>query len=167
MRVRLSLEDRKRIERHAQETFPEESCGFLLGAQIAEGWSLKEIRAAKNVSATPRTGFQLDGREQIAAMKYADENNLEIIGYYHSHPNGRRGPSPTDFILWGGDPKFLAANDRAQLPDELQNSDAPRLPDFALQIIIAVENGAVTDISAWKLRSDLSGFDQIKLEFVV
>jgi len=167
MQVQLSLEDRKRIERHALETFPEECCGFLFGKQNADGWVLKEIRPSKNVSVTPRAGFQLDGREQAAAMKYADEMNVEIIGYYHSHPNGRRGPSPTDFILWGGDPKFLAADDRSKLPEELQNTDIPRLPDYSLQIIIAVEKGVVTDISAWHLRRGLSGFDQINVAFFV
>lgn len=167
MQVWLSSEDRKRIEGHALEAFPEECCGFLLGSQTADGWLLKEIRLAQNVSATPQTGFQLDGREQVAAMKYADEMNVEIIGYYHSHPNGRRGPSPTDFILWGGDPKFLAADDRSKLPAELQKTDNPRLPDHLLQIIIAVEKGVVTESSAWQLRRDLSGFDQGKLEFVV
>jgi len=165
MQVRLSSEDRKQIERHALEIFPEECCGFLFGSQIGDGWLAKEIRPSKNVSATPRTGFQLDGREQVTAMKYADENNLEIIGYYHSHPNGRRGPSPTDFVLWGGDPKFLATDDRSKLPGELVDSDIPRLPDHALQIIIAVERGVVTDISAWQLRRNLDGFDQIDLEF--
>jgi len=167
MPVRLSLEDRKHIERHALEIFPEECCGFLFGSQIGDDWLTKEIRPSKNVSATPRTGFQLDGREQLAAMKYADEINLEIIGYYHSHPNGRCGPSPTDFILWGGDPKFLAAGDRSKLPDEMQNTDIQRLPDHALQIIVAVEKGVVTNIGAWQLRHDLSGFDQIDLEFSV
>jgi hypothetical protein len=98
-------------------------------------------------------------------MKYADEMSVEIIGYYHSHPNGRRGPSPTDFILWGGDSKFLAEVERSKLPAELQNAETPRLPDHALQLIIAVEHGVVTDLSAWQLRSDFSGFDRIDLKF--
>jgi proteasome lid subunit RPN8/RPN11 len=165
MRIRLPSEDRKRIERHALEAFPQECCGFLFGTRTVDGWLLKEVRPSKNVSATPRTGFQLDGREQVAAMKYADEMNLETIGYYHSHPNGRRGPSPTDFVLWGGDPRFLSVDDRSKLPEELMNTDVPRLPDHSMQIIIAVEKGVVTDTSAWQLRRDLSGLDQINLEF--
>lgn len=166
MQVQWSLDFQKQIDDYAVTAFPEECCGFLFGTQTTEGWIIREVRASKNLSSTPRTGFQLDGREQVAAMTYADAKNWEIIGYYHSHPNGRRGPSPTDFILWGGDPKVLTDAERARLPVDLQNSTTPRLPDHALQIIISVEQGMVTEISAWQLRRDLSGFDQIDLEFV-
>jgi proteasome lid subunit RPN8/RPN11 len=166
MQVQWSLEFRQQMEGCAVAAFPEECCGFLFGSQTAGGWMIREVRASKNLSATPRTGFQLDDREQVAAMTYADAKNCEIIGYYHSHPNGRRGPSPTDFILWGGDPKCLSDEERSRLPADLQNTEIPRLPDHALQLIIAIEHGVVTGISAWHLRRDLSGFDQIDLEFV-
>ena len=163
LHVRWTPPHRKHMERHAIDAFPEECCGFLFGLQHDEGWVLKEVRSAKNTGLAPQTGFLFDGREQAKAMKDADEMNLEILGYYHSHPNGRRGPSPTDFVLWGGDPKFLVAEERAKLPHELQNFEVPRLPDHAVQFIIAVEQAVVVEISAWQLRRDLSGFERIGL----
>lgn len=165
MQVQWSTEHRQQVERHALETFPEECCGFLFGLQIVEGWLLKEIRPSKNLSAMPRTGFLFDAREQVKALKDADAKHLEIIGYYHSHPNGRRGPSPTDFILWGGDHDFLTAEERSTLPGDLQNSEIQRLPDHALQIIVALEQGVVTDVGGWQLRRDLHGFHKIDMEF--
>jgi len=166
MNLRWTQLQRQEMERHATEAFPEECCGFLFGVPHDAGWVLQGIRTARNLSPAPRTGFLFDGREQAKALRDADAMNLDIIGYYHSHPNGRRGPSPTDFILWGGDSECLAADERAKLPPELQDSKVPRLPDHAVQFIIAVEQGVVTDISAWRLRGDRSGFDLIKLEFV-
>jgi proteasome lid subunit RPN8/RPN11 len=165
MRIYWSRDHKSLIENEAMAAYPEESCGFLLGVEIAEGWMMKDVRAAKNVSPAPRTGYELDGHEQAAMMKYADANDLEIIGHYHSHPNGRRGPSPTDFVLVGGDPKFLSPAETAQLPVELQSQAVQRLPDHSAHFIVAVEHGNVLETSAWQLRSDLSGFDQIDLEF--
>jgi len=165
LRLRWSNPHQEMLKSHAVAAFPEECCGFLFGLTIADGWRLKEVRPAKNVSKTPATGYELDGREQAAAMKYADANRLEIIGYYHSHPNGRRGPSPTDFVLLGGDPKFLAPAESAKLPIELRSLAQQRLPDHSALFVIAVEQGTALDTSAWKLRRDLSGFDEIILEF--
>lgn len=165
MNLRWTQLHRREMERHAAEAFPEECCGFLFGVLHDTGWVLQEIRAARNLSPAPRTGFLFDGREQAKALRDADAMKLEVIGYYHSHPNGRRGPSPTDFILWGGDPKYLSADEIAKLPHDLQNPETARLPDHAVQCIIAVEQGVVTDVSAWRLRGDRSGFEGIGLYF--
>lgn len=165
LRVRWSMRHQKLLESQATAASPEECCGFLFGLEIEGGWWLKEVRPATNVSDAPQKSYSLDGREQAAAMQYADARRLEVIGYYHSHPNGRRGPSPTDFVLAGGDRKFLKPAECAKLPADLQSPALQRLPDHAVHFIVAVENGKVPEINAWQLRRDLSGFDKMDLEF--
>ena len=154
------------IAQEARAAFPDECCGFLLGTILPNGWRLEEARPATNVSPHPRIGYLLDGKEQVTVMKYAEARGLEVIGYYHSHPNGRRGPSPTDFILAGGDRSFLTPQELSQLPPELRNLSTPRLPDHSVQIIVALSEGRVLECSAWQLRDDLSRFDRITLEFL-
>ncbi len=169
LRVRWSKQHQEIMMRQALAAYPEECCGFLFGEALATeghagGWWLNEVRPATNVSKAPRAGYELDGREQLAAIKHAEANGLEVFGYYHSHPNGRRGPSPTDFVLAGGEVKFLALAEVAKLPAELHQAAGGRLPDHSIHFIIAVQDEVVIEISAWQLRPDLSGFDQVELE---
>lgn len=150
----------------AAAAYPRECCGFLIGIEEAAGWRLQEVWPASNISRSPAKGFELDGREHAAAMRHADAQQILLIGYYHSHPNGRRGPSLSDFILAGGDPAFLLPHERAALPADVQNSARHRLPDHSLHLIVAVEHGQPVEIDAWQMRRDLSGFDRIDLEFL-
>ena len=42
------------------------------------------------------TRFLLDPRDHIRAMREARERQMDVIGFYHSHPRSRAYPSETD-----------------------------------------------------------------------
>ncbi|MBF9151951.1 M67 family metallopeptidase [Novosphingobium sp. 1Y9A] len=76
----------------AQAALPHEACGLLLGT----GTTVELALPAANVAADPAHHFEIAPATLIAAHKTARSGGREIIGYYHSHPNGLARPSATD-----------------------------------------------------------------------
>ena len=83
---------------------PRECCGLLLG----QGARVAAAVPARNVHGSPRDHFEIDPAALIAAHRAARRGGLQVLGYYHSHPNGRAGPSPTDRAAAGGDGRIWA-----------------------------------------------------------
>lgn len=76
----------------ATRAHPDECCGLLLGA----GGRIEQAVPAANVHPTPQRHFEIDPAALIAAHRAARSGGAQVLGYYHSHPNGRAGPSDTD-----------------------------------------------------------------------
>ena len=76
----------------AVRAHPDECCGLLLG----QGGLVTEARAAANVHPDPATHFEIEPAVLLAAHRAARNGSLQVLGYYHSHPNGRARPSPAD-----------------------------------------------------------------------
>lgn len=79
----------------AEAAQPRECCGLLLG----QGNQVHALRAADNVHQAPESHFEIDPAVLIDAHRSARGGGPQILGYYHSHPNGRTGPSPTDVAM--------------------------------------------------------------------
>jgi proteasome lid subunit RPN8/RPN11 len=81
------------IAGHARRAHPRECCGFLVGARRRVLFAV----ATQNI-ARGRSRFRIDDATHIelrrALRRFAPA--LEIVGVYHSHPNGEARPSPTD-----------------------------------------------------------------------
>ena len=80
-----------RIYAHARAAFPDECCGYLVGADV-----LVDVVACENTAETDRgREFQIGGRELLAfARSFDGASPARIV--YHSHPNGRAYFSATD-----------------------------------------------------------------------
>lgn len=93
--MKLSREAYEAIVAHAREGAPEEVCGVLGG----EGTRVTTVRRAANAAETPETRYELDPAEQLALLRDIEDSGEEVVGFYHSHPRGPRGPSETDARL--------------------------------------------------------------------
>ena len=71
---------------------PNECCGLLLGNDE----KVIEIRNLNNVHDNPMTRYEIDRKDLMKVQKYCDNNNMEILGVYHSHTHSQAYPSPTD-----------------------------------------------------------------------
>ena len=100
------------IRRHAEEGFPHEICGILLGTvDRPEGAPpekavriVREIVPAANLN-TQRAAdrYDLDPKTQIQAERKARKEGWEVLGFYHSHPDHPCAASATDFERsWDG-----------------------------------------------------------------
>jgi [CysO sulfur-carrier protein]-S-L-cysteine hydrolase len=77
---------------HARETAPAECCGVLLGAPEI----VMDARPARNLATDPNR-FLIDPKDHIDARREARAHDLDVVGFYHSHPRSAAVPSPTDF----------------------------------------------------------------------
>jgi len=140
MAMELSFEHRKRIEQHGAEAYPNECCGMLLGKE-QDGrkviWDILPLPNARDDS--PRNRFLILPEDFVRGEREARSRGLEILGFYHSHPDHPARPSEYDrahawpwytyLILGvnGGVPGVLTGwqltEDRAEfLPEDLQVS---------------------------------------------
>lgn len=83
----------------AARAHPQECCGLLLG----EGDRVAEARPAANVHPEPTRHFEIDPAALIAALRAERDGGEQVLGYYHSHPNGLAGPSDEDRACASGD----------------------------------------------------------------
>jgi proteasome lid subunit RPN8/RPN11 len=86
---------RERIAREARAAFPRECCGLLEGARDGGTVRIAAVHATRNL-APDFDRFEIDPMEQFALLRGARARGQEIVGCYHSHPNGRAEPSPRD-----------------------------------------------------------------------
>lgn len=89
MRIRQDAFDR--LVAHAMEEKPNECCGLMIGTADL----VQDVLRARNVRRSP-TRFQVEPADHFAAIRRARAAGLEVVGAYHSHPNGPSGPSETD-----------------------------------------------------------------------
>jgi proteasome lid subunit RPN8/RPN11 len=91
----LSNAQRARIEREARAAFPRECCGLLEGVRGGGAIRVVALHAARNLS-PDNDRFEIDPADHFAALRAARANGHEIVGCYHSHPNGKPEPSARD-----------------------------------------------------------------------
>lgn len=81
---------------HARDGVPEEACGVLVGTQEANGALVENVVRTTNVAEHPRTTYRIDPEELFATVEEVEGRGQSVVGFYHSHPDGPRGPSQTD-----------------------------------------------------------------------
>jgi proteasome lid subunit RPN8/RPN11 len=95
------------VEKHALACHPHECCGILVGttAQHAQNLRIMQIVESTNLAETDRRRdrYVLDPLTLVKTDHRARSEGLEIVGFYHSHPNHPAIPSHTDAELaWTG-----------------------------------------------------------------
>ena len=77
---------------HARREPRLECCGLLAG----RGYQITHAYPAENVAANPATSYEVSTKEIVNLTRQIRENGLELLGIYHSHPNGDNKPSARD-----------------------------------------------------------------------
>jgi len=96
--LKLRSSDYEEIRRHGEETYPHECCGILLGtAEGNERVVDASLRCGNTRTDSPQNRYNIDPRELIRAQREAFERGLDIVGFYHSHPDHPARWSQTDF----------------------------------------------------------------------
>lgn len=98
---------------HAQALYPRECCGVLIGKYLdldGRRVQVERILAARNECAEESAGsstgkphgavanhrYEISPRTVISAHRHAKQQGLEVVGYYHSHPDHVAEPSGVD-----------------------------------------------------------------------
>ena len=137
--IKLTEKLIKEIETHGESTYPNECGGMLIGRFEADGAkTVLETFPLENSSLEDQSNRVLIlPKDVMRAERYARERKLDVVGYYHSHPNDRAFPSQYDL-------------DHA-------------LPVWSY-IIVSVTEGEAVDVRSWVMENDRSKFNEEKLE---
>ena len=126
----LGREVEDAIRAHAREAYPHECCGALIGRESG-------VQAAFALPNTTGEGsrrrFLVRPDDYRAAERHAQTLGLDLLGFYHSHPDHPARPSQYDL-------------DHAW-------------PFFSYIIVSATAEGTGA-LTSWRLRDDRSAFDE-------
>lgn len=107
-RLEWTAVERRRAQAAAEAAWPEECCGILLGRR--RGALTRVDRALPVVNARPRDrehGYEIAPRDVLAAQRSARRVGLEIVGFFHSHPDGVPRPSRADVAAAWPDTSYV------------------------------------------------------------
>ena len=79
----------------AAAAHPRECCGILLGERSV----IAALQRADNVHGDPARHFEIDPQALVDAHRAARTGGPQVLGYYHSHPNGLERPSSRDLDM--------------------------------------------------------------------
>jgi proteasome lid subunit RPN8/RPN11 len=97
--LKLSYADYVALRAHGEETYPHECCGILLGKAMPEGNAVREVvRAGNTRTDSAHNRYHIAPEELIQAQRQARKLGLDIVGFYHSHPDHPAQWSQTDYI---------------------------------------------------------------------
>jgi proteasome lid subunit RPN8/RPN11 len=86
------------IRRHGERTYPHECCGVLLGRSGADGNAVEAaIEAGNTRTDSAHNRYNIAPQELIRIQRQGRERGLDIVGFYHSHPDHPAQWSKTDF----------------------------------------------------------------------
>src|SRR5579884_309086 len=86
------------LRKHGEETYPHECCGVLLG-RSHEGVNevVDAVRAGNTRTDSAHNRYHIAPQELVRIQRQGRERGLDIVGFYHSHPDHPAQWSKTDF----------------------------------------------------------------------
>ena len=95
--VKIEEGDRRMIGTHGEQTYPHECCGILLGKMYDEIKVVEAVKPLDNARTDSKENrFLITPHEVRQGEREAHRSGLEIIGFYHSHPDEVASPSGYD-----------------------------------------------------------------------
>ena len=95
LKISATLADQ--IRAHGAETYPYECCGALLGKDFGDDREVLGLVSLKNQREdSPRNRFEITADDVREAESEARRSGLELLGWYHSHPDAPARPSEFD-----------------------------------------------------------------------
>jgi proteasome lid subunit RPN8/RPN11 len=130
------------IQQQGRASYPNECCGILIGSWGSNGdRTVSEVRPIENArNDSPQTRYLIRPEELLRASRDAESRGLEVIGFYHSHP------------------------DVAARPSEFDREHA--WPGYGY-IIIRIDEGETVEARAWSLKDNRKEFEEAELLFDV
>jgi len=114
MSLKISQQLYDQLRAHGEETYPHECCGILLGKSSDDDLHVHQIlRAGNTRTDSAHNRYNIAPQELIAAQREGRKLGLDIVGFYHSHPDHPAQWSVTDFAEahWFGSAYVITAVD--------------------------------------------------------
>ena len=127
------------IREHGIRDYPYECCGLLLGRFGQDTKTVTETYPISNAreESAKRNRFLITPEELMKGERYARQHNLEVVGFYHSHPDSPAVPSQYDLEhAW---------------------------PTYSY-IIVSTSADRANDLFSWEQEPDRSRFNQEEIQ---
>jgi proteasome lid subunit RPN8/RPN11 len=118
--------------------YPEEGCGVLLGRDVdAAREVLRAVALVNTLDDAKHRRYTISPDQFLAAERSAREAGLDVVGFFHSHPDHPARPSAFDLEhAW---------------------------PWYSY-VIVSVTHGRAADTTSWRLRDDRAAFEPETIE---
>jgi proteasome lid subunit RPN8/RPN11 len=85
------------LRQHGEDTYPHECCGVLLGEMDDDIRRVSAVVRCGNTRIdSPHNRYHIDPKELVRIQREGREQGLDIVGFYHSHPDHPAQWSATD-----------------------------------------------------------------------
>src|SRR5260370_34879517 len=132
--IALAEQHLAEVRQHGERDYPYECCGLLIGhfangrKVVLETYPISNAREEE----AKRNRFLIQPEELLEGERYAREKGMDVIGFYHSHPDCPAVPSQYDLdYAW---------------------------PTYSY-IIVSVNNERAEDLLSWEMEVDRSRFN--------
>src|SRR3977135_2635771 len=128
--IQLNAKHQEEIAAHGERDYPYECCGLLIGRFIDQGGKkVVETYPISNAreEAAKRNRFLIRPEELLRGEQHAAAKGLDVVGFYHSHPDHPAVPSAYDLEhAW---------------------------PVYSY-IVVAIKSGRAEDLRSWEMQTD-------------
>ncbi len=134
MPLKIGRGDVDHIHEHAKEAYPEECAGALVGMDVGEMKIVVDVWPAQNTHEYERSRRFLIEPLQIKEFEErARERDMDLLGFYHSHPDH---------------------------PAEPSEYDREHAWPYYSYVIASVGEDGVGGLRSWVLKDDRSGYEE-------
>jgi len=137
--ITIAKQQLDEIREHGVRDYPYECCGLLLGRYTADAKVVVETYPISNAreESAKRNRFLITPDELMRGERYAASRDLEVVGFYHSHPDSPAVPSNYDLEhAW---------------------------PSYSY-IIVSTSADQATDLFSWEQEADRSRFNEEEIQ---
>jgi proteasome lid subunit RPN8/RPN11 len=141
MAIEIDDLDLIKIKQYGEISYPNESCGLLIGKRQNGLKKIYSIFPAENAreEESQYHRFLITPQTFLEGQKFAEKQNSEVIGFYHSHPDSEAEPSVYDREhAW---------------------------PWYSY-IIVSVRKNTAERITSWVLEEDRSKFSEEEIKII-
>jgi len=134
--IQFEAQHEHEIRGHGERDYPYECCGLLFGRFAGNGvkvcYEIYPISNAREEEAK-RNRFLIRPEELMRGEKEAAGKSLDVVGFYHSHP------------------------DHPAVPSQYDLEHAWPLYSY---IVVAIDSGRAEDLRSWEMQTDRSRFNE-------
>ena len=137
--ITIAEKELTEIREHGIRDYPYECCGLLLGHFESDRKVVTETYPISNAreESAKRNRFLITPEELMKGERYARQHDLEVVGFYHSHPDSPAVPSQYDLEhAW---------------------------PTYSY-IIVSTSADRANDLFSWEQEPDRSRFNQEEIQ---
>ena len=97
--IHLDIEVKESIATHSELTYPYDCCGFVFGEDSYGRYITHSIPAQNLLDNVEKAGYKISATDFMNAERFAQEENLQLLGIYNSKLSKNKANHSTNLSL--------------------------------------------------------------------